>query len=78
MGAVGWCVIVVIVAGWMMEGRFVGRLHCHRNCGDAEVLTFAPLPVLFRFQGALDQLRLLLLARLGRRHQRPLTPAQHH
>ena len=71
-------IVIVVITGRMMKSRFIGGLNRYRNCGDAEVLALAPLSVFFRFECALNQLRLLLLPRLGRRHQRTLWPIQYH
>ncbi len=60
----------MIVAGRVVQRRLVGRLRRHRNAGDEEVLAFATLAVLLGLQRRLHLLRLLFLARFGRRHQR--------
>lgn len=63
---------VLVILDGVVQARFVGSLHRDRDGGDQEVLALLASLVLLRLQRQLDQLRLLLLARLGPRHQHPL------
>ncbi len=55
----------MIISSSMMKGRLIRSLLDNRDRRNEEIFSFATLAILFRLQCGFNQLRLLLLSRLG-------------